>query len=134
MGRDPEIGEESIKKLMAAVDEYIDTPERAVDQPFLMPIEDVFSISGRGTVVTGRVERGVVNVGDELEIVGIKDTQKTTCTGVEMFRKLLDQGQAGDNVGVLLRGTKREDVDRGQVLAHPGPIKPHTKFEAEHFN
>lgn len=130
-GRDPEIGEESIKALMAAVDEYIPTPERPVDLPFLLPIEDVFSISGRGTVVTGRVERGVVNVGDELEIIGIKDTKKTTCTGVEMFRKLLDQGQAGDNVGVLLRGTKREEVDRGQVLAHPGTINPHTKFEAE---
>jgi elongation factor Tu len=130
-GTSPEIGEESIKKLMAAVDEYIPQPERAVDGAFLMPIEDVFSISGRGTVVTGRVERGVINVGDEIEIVGIKDTQKTTCTGVEMFRKLLDEGQAGDNVGVLLRGTKREEVDRGQVLAHPGTIKPHTQFEAE---
>jgi elongation factor Tu len=113
------------------MDEYFPEPKRAIDGAFLMPIEDVFSISGRGTVVTGRVERGIVKVGDELEIVGIKDTQKTTCTGVEMFRKLLDQGQAGDNVGVLLRGTKREDVDRGQVLAHPGTIKPHTKFEAE---
>jgi elongation factor Tu len=113
------------------LDEYIPEPERAVDQPFLMPIEDVFSISGRGTVVTGRVERGIVNVGDEIEIVGIKDTAKTTCTGVEMFRKLLDQGQAGDNVGVLLRGTKRDEVERGQVLAKPGSITPHTKFEAE---
>jgi len=113
------------------MDEYFPEPERAIDGAFLMPIEDVFSISGRGTVVTGRVERGIVKVGDDLEIVGIKDTQKTTCTGVEMFRKLLDQGQAGDNVGVLLRGTKREDVDRGQVLAHPGTITPHTRFECE---
>nr|6GFU_A Chain A, Elongation Factor Tu [synthetic construct] len=126
-----EIGEEAILKLMDAVDSYIPEPERAIDKPFLMPIEDVFSISGRGTVVTGRVERGIVKVGEEVEIVGIRDTQKTTCTGVEMFRKLLDQGQAGDNVGVLLRGTKREDVERGQVLAKPGSIKPHTKFEAE---
>ena len=132
-GRDPEIGEESIKKLMAAVDEWIPTPERAVDQPFLMPIEDVFSISGRGTVVTGRVERGVVNVGDELEIVGIKATQKTTCTGVEMFRKLLDRGEAGDNIGALLRGIDREKVERGQVLCKPGSVKPHTKFEAEAY-
>jgi len=116
---------------MAAVDEFIPTPEREVDKAFLMPIEDVFSISGRGTVVTGRVERGVVHVGDEIEIVGIKDTTKTTCTGVEMFRKLLDQGMAGDNVGVLLRGTKRDEVERGQVLAKPGSITPHTKFEAE---
>ena len=126
-----EIGAPSIHRLTQAMDEYFPEPKRAIDGAFLMPIEDVFSISGRGTVVTGRVERGIVKVGDELEIVGIKDTQKTTCTGVEMFRKLLDQGQAGDNVGVLLRGTKREDVDRGQVLAHPGTIKPHTKFEAE---
>ncbi|HEZ6655135.1 TPA: elongation factor Tu, partial [Neisseria meningitidis] len=109
----------------------IPTPERAVDKPFLLPIEDVFSISGRGTVVTGRVERGIIHVGDEIEIVGLKETQKTTCTGVEMFRKLLDEGQAGDNVGVLLRGTKREDVERGQVLAKPGTITPHTKFKAE---
>ncbi|CWP24553.1 elongation factor Tu [Neisseria meningitidis] len=113
------------------MDSYIPTPERAVDKPFLLPIEDVFSISGRGTVVTGRVERGIIHVGDEIEIVGLKETQKTTCTGVEMFRKLLDEGQAGDNVGVLLRGTKREDVERGQVLAKPGTITPHTKFKAE---
>jgi elongation factor Tu len=126
-----DIGAPSIIKLAEAMDSYFPEPERAIDGAFLMPIEDVFSISGRGTVVTGRVERGIVKVGDELEIVGIKDTQKTTCTGVEMFRKLLDQGQAGDNVGVLLRGTKREDVDRGQVLAHPGTIKPHTRFECE---
>jgi elongation factor Tu len=130
-GDTSEIGAPSIMRLAEAMDEYFPEPKRAIDGAFLMPIEDVFSISGRGTVVTGRVERGIVKVGDELEIVGIKDTQKTTCTGVEMFRKLLDQGQAGDNVGVLLRGTKREDVDRGQVLAHPGTIKPHTKFEAE---
>ena len=123
--------EDSIMELMAAVDSYIPQPERPVDQPFLMPVEDVFSISGRGTVVTGRVERGIVKVGDELEIVGIRPTQKTTCTGVEMFRKLLDQGQAGDNIGVLLRGTKREDVERGQVLAKPGTITPHTEFQAE---
>lgn len=122
---------EKIFELAAALDSYIPTPERAVDKPFLLPIEDVFSISGRGTVVTGRVERGIINVGDEIEIVGLKDTQKTTCTGVEMFRKLLDQGQAGDNVGVLLRGTKREEVERGQVLAKPGSITPHTKFKAE---
>ncbi|QMT40242.1 elongation factor Tu [Neisseria shayeganii] len=122
---------EKIFELAAALDSYIPTPERAVDKPFLLPIEDVFSISGRGTVVTGRVERGIINVGDEIEIVGLKDTQKTTCTGVEMFRKLLDQGQAGDNVGVLLRGTKREEVERGQVLAKPGTITPHTKFKAE---
>ncbi|MDO4694589.1 MAG: elongation factor Tu [Eikenella sp.] len=122
---------EKIYELAAALDSYIPTPERAVDKPFLLPIEDVFSISGRGTVVTGRVERGIINVGDEIEIVGLKDTQKTTCTGVEMFRKLLDQGQAGDNVGVLLRGTKREEVERGQVLAKPGTITPHTKFKAE---
>jgi elongation factor Tu len=130
-GDSSEIGAPSIIRLAEAMDTYFPEPERAIDGAFLMPIEDVFSISGRGTVVTGRVERGIVKVGDELEIVGIKDTQKTTCTGVEMFRKLLDQGQAGDNVGVLLRGTKREDVDRGQVLAHPGTIKPHTRFEAE---
>jgi elongation factor Tu len=126
-----ELGEQSIFKLAEALDSYIPTPERAIDQPFLMPIEDVFSISGRGTVVTGRVERGVVRVGEEIEIVGIRPTVKTTCTGVEMFRKLLDQGQAGDNVGVLLRGTKREEVERGQVLAKPGTITPHTKFKAE---
>jgi elongation factor Tu len=126
-----EMGEGAILKLAEALDSYIPMPERAVDGAFLMPIEDVFSISGRGTVVTGRVERGIVKVGEEIEIVGIKDTVKTTCTGVEMFRKLLDQGQAGDNVGVLLRGTKREDVERGQVLAKPGSIKPHTKFECE---
>jgi elongation factor Tu len=118
-------------KLVSVMDDYIPIPERPIDQPFLLPIEDVFSISGRGTVVTGRVERGIVKVGEELEIVGLKPTVKTTCTGVEMFRKLLDQGQAGDNVGVLLRGTKREDVERGQVLAKPGSITPHTKFEAE---
>ncbi|MBH5927644.1 elongation factor Tu [Neisseria meningitidis] len=123
--------EEKIFELAAALDSYIPTPERAVDKPFLLPIEDVFSISGRGIVVTGRVERGIIHVGDEIEIVGLKETQKTTCTGVEMFRKLLDEGQAGDNVGVLLRGTKREDVERGQVLAKPGTITPHTKFKAE---
>ena len=132
-GRDDEIGKESILKLMAAVDEYIPQPERPKDLPFLMPIEDVFSISGRGTVVTGRIERGIVNVGEEVEIVGIKDTQKTVCTGVEMFRKLLDQGEAGDNVGVLLRGTKREEVERGQVVCKPGSITPHTKFTAEAY-
>jgi len=126
-----ELGSQSIEKLIAAMDEYIPMPERPVDQPFLMPIEDVFSISGRGTVVTGRIERGKIKVGDEIEIVGIRDTQKTTCTGVEMFRKLLDDGQAGDNVGVLLRGTKRDEVERGQVLCIPGSITPHTKFEAE---
>ncbi len=126
-----ELGEQAIMQLADALDSYIPTPQRAVDGTFLMPIEDVFSISGRGTVVTGRVERGVVKVGDEIEIVGIKPTMKTTCTGVEMFRKLLDQGQAGDNVGVLLRGTKREEVERGQVLAKPGSITPHTKFECE---
>ena len=125
------IGEPAIFALGEALDSYIPTPERAIDGTFLMPIEDVFSISGRGTVVTGRIERGIVKVGEELEIVGIKDTAKTICTGVEMFRKLLDQGQAGDNVGVLLRGTKREDVERGQVLCKPGSIKPHTKFDAE---
>ena len=130
-GKNPEIGEEKIKELMAAVDAYIPEPERAIDQPFLMPIEDVFSISGRGTVVTGRVERGVINVGDEIEIVGIKDTTKTTCTGVEMFRKLLDRGEAGDNIGALLRGIDRESVERGQVLCAPGSVNPHTKFEAE---
>ena len=130
-GDTSEIGVPSIEKLVAEMDAYIPLPERAVDGAFLMPIEDVFSISGRGTVVTGRIERGIVKVGEELEIVGIKDTAKTTCTGVEMFRKLLDEGMAGDNVGVLLRGTKREDVDRGQVLSHPGTINPHTKFEAE---
>ena len=125
------LGEEAILKLAAALDSYIPTPERAVDGNFLMPVEDVFSISGRGTVVTGRVERGIIKVGEEIEIVGIVDTQKTTCTGVEMFRKLLDQGQAGDNVGILLRGTKREDVQRGQVLCKPGSVKPHTHFTAE---
>ncbi|MFN9212550.1 MAG: elongation factor Tu [Betaproteobacteria bacterium] len=130
-GDSGEMGEQSIFRLADALDSYIPTPERAIDQPFLMPIEDVFSISGRGTVVTGRVERGLVKVGDEIELVGIKPTLKTTCTGVEMFRKLLDQGQAGDNVGVLLRGTKREEVERGQVLAKPGSITPHTKFAAE---
>ncbi len=130
---DATIGAESILELMREVDAYIPTPERAIDRPFLMPIEDVFSISGRGTVVTGRVERGQVNVGDEIEIVGIKDTTKTVCTGVEMFRKLLDSGQAGDNIGVLLRGTKRDEVERGQVLAKPGSITPHTKFKAETY-
>jgi len=132
-GRDAEMGAATILELMRQVDEYIPTPERAVDRPFLMPIEDVFSISGRGTVVTGRVERGIVKVGDEVEIVGIRATTKTVCTGVEMFRKLLDSGQAGDNIGVLLRGTKREDVERGQVLAKPGTITPHTKFKAETY-
>ncbi|MBB11662.1 elongation factor Tu [Erythrobacter citreus] len=130
-GRDPEIGENSIRELMAAVDEHIPQPERPVDQAFLMPIEDVFSISGRGTVVTGRVETGVVNVGDECEIVGIKDTTKTTVTGVEMFRKLLDRGEAGDNIGALIRGVARDDVERGQVLAKPGSVTPHTEFSAE---
>ena len=130
-GDSSDIGVPSIEKLIAALDEYIPEPERAIDGAFLMPIEDVFSISGRGTVVTGRIERGIVKVGDEIEIVGIKETTKTTVTGVEMFRKLLDQGQAGDNVGVLLRGTKREEVERGQVLAQPGSITPHTKFECE---
>jgi elongation factor Tu len=130
-GDTSEIGAPSIIRLAEAMDDYFPEPERAVDGAFLMPIEDVFSISGRGTVVTGRVERGIIKVGEEIEIVGIKDTQKTTCTGVEMFRKLLDEGQAGDNVGVLLRGTKREEVDRGQVLAHVGTITPHTRFEAE---
>ncbi len=126
-----EIGVPAIEKLVEAMDTYFPQPERAIDKPFLLPIEDVFSISGRGTVVTGRIERGIVKVGEEVEIVGLKDTVKTTCTGVEMFRKLLDEGRAGDNVGVLLRGTKREDVERGQVLAKPGSIKPHTNFEAE---
>ena len=130
-GKNDEIGKTAIIALMDAVDSYIPQPERPKDKPFLMPIEDVFSISGRGTVVTGRVERGIVKVGEEVEIVGLKDTQKTTCTGVEMFKKLLDQGEAGDNVGVLLRGTKREDVERGQVLAKPGSITPHTEFTAE---
>jgi elongation factor Tu len=130
-GDESDIGIPSVKKLVETLDSYIPEPERAVDLPFLMPIEDVFSISGRGTVVTGRVERGIVKVGDEIEIVGVKDTEKTTCTGVEMFRKLLDEGRAGENVGVLLRGTKREDVERGQVLSHPGSITPHTQFEAE---
>ena len=128
---DPKIGHDSIIELMKAVDSYIPQPERPKDKPFLMPIEDVFSISGRGTVVTGRVERGVLHVGDEIEIVGIKPTQKTTCTGIEMFRKLLDEGEAGDNIGVLLRGTKREEVERGQVLAAPGSITPHTDFTCE---
>ncbi|WP_158044268.1 elongation factor Tu [Skermanella pratensis] len=131
--KSPEMGKEAVLKLMAAVDEYIPQPERPVDRPFLMPIEDVFSISGRGTVVTGRVERGIVKVGEEIEIVGLKNTVKTTVTGVEMFRKLLDQGQAGDNIGALLRGTKREDVERGQVLAKPGSITPHTVFKAEAY-
>ncbi|MGR3723140.1 elongation factor Tu [Abyssibius alkaniclasticus] len=131
--RDPEIGENQIRALMKAVDDYIPQPERPVDQPFLMPIEDVFSISGRGTVATGRIERGVLNVGDEIEIVGIRDTKKTTCTGVEMFRKLLDRGEAGDNVGVLLRGIDREGVERGQVLCKPKSVMPHTKFEAQAY-
>jgi elongation factor Tu len=130
-GDQSEIGAPSIIKLVEAMDNYIPQPERAVDQPFLMPVEDVFSISGRGTVVTGRIERGVVNVGEEIEIVGIRDTQTTTCTGVEMFRKLLDRGEAGDNVGLLLRGLKREEVERGQVCCKPGSVKPHTKFECE---
>ena len=128
---DNEMGTTAVKKLVEALDDYIPEPERAIDQPFLMPIEDVFSISGRGTVVTGRVERGIIKVGDEVEIVGIRDTTKTTCTGVEMFRKLLDEGRAGENIGALLRGTKRDDVERGQVLAVPGSITPHTKFECE---
>jgi len=132
-GKQPEIGHDAILELMKAVDAYIPQPERALDRPFLMPIEDVFSISGRGTVVTGRVERGIVRVGEEVEIVGIKNTVKTVVTGVEMFRKLLDQGQAGDNIGALLRGTKREDVERGQVLAKPGTITPHTQFKAEAY-
>ena len=130
-GRNPEIGENSILELMQSVDDYIPQPARAIDKPFMMGVEDVFSISGRGTVVTGRIDQGIVKVGEEVEIVGLRPTQKTTCTGVEMFRKLLDQGQAGDNVGVLLRGTKREDVERGQVLCKPGTITPHTKFNAE---
>jgi elongation factor Tu len=133
IGLRPEIGESSIRALMAAVDEYIPTPTRMVDLPFLMPIEDVFSISGRGTVVTGRIERGVINVGDEVEIVGIRDTKKSICTGVEMFRKLLDRGEAGDNVGILLRGIDREGVERGQVLCKPKSVMPHTKFEAEAY-
>jgi len=128
---DNELGTTAVSKLVKALDEYIPEPERAIDQPFLMPIEDVFSISGRGTVVTGRIERGILKTGDEIEIVGIHDTTKTTCTGVEMFRKLLDEGRAGENVGVLLRGTKRDEVERGQVLAKPGSITPHTRFEAE---
>jgi elongation factor Tu len=132
-GRDDEIGKNSILELMKAVDESIPQPTRPIDQPFLMPVEDVFSISGRGTVVTGRIEQGQVKVGEEIEILGIREAQKTTCTGVEMFRKLLDSGEAGDNVGVLLRGTKREEVERGQVLAKPGSIKPHTKFTAEGY-
>jgi elongation factor Tu len=132
-GRDPIIGQDAVLELMTQVDAYIPQPERPVDLPFLMPVEDVFSISGRGTVVTGRIERGIVKVGEEVEIVGLRANQKTTCTGVEMFRKLLDQGQAGDNVGVLLRGTKREDVERGQVLCKPGSITPHTKFTAEAY-
>ena len=133
IGERKDIGEDCIRALMAAVDSYIPTPARAVDQPFLMPIEDVFSISGRGTVVTGRIERGVINVGDEVEIVGIRDTKKSVCTGVEMFRKLLDRGEAGDNVGVLLRGIDREGVERGQVLCKPKSVNPHTKFEAEAY-
>ena len=128
---DNELGTTAVKKLVEALDSYIPEPVRAIDQPFLMPIEDVFSIAGRGTVVTGRIERGVIKVGEEIEIIGISDTAKTTCTGVEMFRKFLDEGRAGENCGVLLRGTKREEVQRGQVLAHPGSVKPHTKFEAE---
>ena len=132
-GRNPELGSDAIKKLMQAVDDYIPQPERAKDRPFLMPIEDVFSISGRGTVITGRVERGIVKVGEEMEIIGIRPTVKTVVTGVEMFRKLLDQGEAGDNIGALLRGTKREDVERGQVLAAPGSITPHTNFNAEAY-
>jgi elongation factor Tu len=131
--KNPELGENAVRALMEAVDAYIPQPERPMDRPFLMPIEDVFSISGRGTVVTGRVERGIVNVGDEVEIVGLKDTVKTVVTGVEMFRKLLDRGQAGDNIGALLRGTKREDVERGQVLSKPGAITPHKKFKAEAY-
>jgi elongation factor Tu len=130
---DPELGRQSVLELMRAVDDYIPQPQRAMDRPFLMPIEDVFSISGRGTVVTGRIERGIINVGDEIEIVGIKDTAKTVCTGVEMFRKLLDRGEPGDNVGVLLRGIKREEVERGQVLCKPGSITPHTTFSAETY-
>jgi len=128
---DNEMGTTAVSKLIKALDDYIPEPERAIDQPFLMPIEDVFSISGRGTVVTGRVERGIIKTGSEVEIVGLKDTVKTVCTGVEMFRKLLDEGRAGENIGALLRGTKRDDVERGQVLAAPGSITPHTKFEGE---
>jgi elongation factor Tu len=133
IGERPDIGEQSIRALLKAVDEYIPTPARAVDQPFLMPVEDVFSISGRGTVATGRIERGVVKVGEEIEIVGLHDSKKTVCTGVEMFRKLLDQGEAGDNVGLLLRGVERDGIERGQVLCKPGSVKPHTKFEAEAY-
>jgi len=132
-GTEPEIGEKSVRELLAAVDAYIPTPERPIDQPFLMPIEDVFSISGRGTVVTGRIERGVVSVGDEVEIVGLRPTRKSVCTGVEMFRKLLDRGEAGDNIGALLRGIDRDGVERGQVLCKPGSVKPHTRFEAEAY-
>src|SRR5512145_541113 len=132
-GKNPEIGKESVLELMKAVDDYIPQPDRPIDQPFLMPIEDVFSISGRGTVVTGRIERGVIKVGEEIEIIGLRPTVKTVVTGVEMFRKLLDQGEAGDNIGALLRGTKREEVERGQVLAKPGSITPHTKFKAEAY-
>jgi elongation factor Tu len=132
-GEDSDLGTKSILKLAEALDAYIPTPKREIDKPFLMPVEDVFSISGRGTVVTGRVERGIVKVGDEIEIVGIRVTQKTVCTGVEMFRKLLDQGEPGDNVGILLRGTKRDEVERGQVLCKPGSITPHTRFEAETY-
>jgi elongation factor Tu len=132
-GRNPELGHDSVLKLMDAVDSYIPQPERPVDQPFLMPVEDVFSISGRGTVATGRVERGAIKVGEEVEIIGLRPTAKTTVTGVEMFRKLLDQGQAGDNIGALLRGTKRDEVERGQVLCKPGSVKPHTKFKAEAY-
>src|SRR3979411_43723 len=131
--KDPKLGHDAILELMKAVDEYVPQPERPIDQPFLMPVEDVFSISGRGTVCTGRVERGIVKVGEEVEIVGLRDTQKTIVTGVEMFRKLLDQGQAGDNIGALLRGTKREEVERGQVLCKPGSVKPHTKFKAQAY-
>jgi elongation factor Tu len=130
-GRDPEIGEKAIVELMAKVDEYIPTPARDIDKPFLMPVEDVFSISGRGTVVTGRIERGIIKVGEEIDIIGIKELQKSTVTGVEMFRKLLDEGRAGDNVGLLLRGTKREDIERGQCLIKPGTVKPHSKFRCE---
>jgi len=132
-GRDDEIGKDKVLELMAAVDEYIPEPARAIDRPFLMPVEDVFSISGRGTVATGRIESGIIKVGEEIEIVGIRDTSKTTVTGVEMFRKLLDQGQAGDNTGILLRGIKRDDIERGQVLSKPGSITPHTKFKAEAY-
>jgi elongation factor Tu len=131
--RSPEIGHDAVLALMKTVDDYIPQPERPIDQPFLMPVEDVFSISGRGTVVTGRVERGIIKVGEEVEIVGLRPTIKTTVTGVEMFRKLLDQGQAGDNIGALLRGTKREEVERGQVLCKPGSVKPHTKFKAQAY-